>query len=189
MGYLKELRELWQNPTPDLISIQKERLISWRREPTTIRIERPTRIDRARSLGYKAKQGIILVRQRVSRGGRQRGGNIKGRRSKTMRRKKIVDITYQTVAEQRAAKRYPNCEVLNSYEVGKDGLFYWFEIILLDRNHPQILADKRFKNVAQMKGRAERGLTSSAKISRGLTRKGVGAELHRPSLGANKRKH
>jgi large subunit ribosomal protein L15e len=189
MGYLKKVRELWQKPTPEAISIQRTRLIAWRREPACVRIKRPTRIDRARSLGYKAKQGIILVRQRVIRGGRKREGGIKGRRSKTMRRKKIVKKNYQQVAEERAAKKYVNCEVLNSYETGRDGKYSWFEIILVDRKHPQVLADPKLKNLAKKKGRATRGLTSAARKSRGLRRKGKGANLQRPSLRAKNRKH
>ncbi|KKT75754.1 MAG: 50S ribosomal protein L15e, partial [Candidatus Peregrinibacteria bacterium GW2011_GWA2_44_7] len=40
-----------------------------RKEPVTLVLEHPTRLDRARSLGYKAKQGCIVARQRVGRGG------------------------------------------------------------------------------------------------------------------------
>ncbi len=41
----------------------RKRLAEWRKEPAVLRIDRPTRIDRARSLGYKAKQGFLIVRQ------------------------------------------------------------------------------------------------------------------------------
>lgn len=170
MGIYKYIREAWKTPST-LAGIQKDRLIKWRREPVTLRIKRPTRLDRARSLGYKAKQGIILVRQRVSRGGRQRPTIRKGRRPKRFGQRLDLAITYQTVAEQRASSKYPNCEVLNSYEVGKDGNYAWFEVILLDRAHPQILADSRFSNVAQKRGRISRGLTSSARKSKLPTKK------------------
>ena len=56
MGAYQYIREAW-NSQEQL----KERLMAWRREPVTLRIDYPTRLDRARSLGYKAKQGIILV--------------------------------------------------------------------------------------------------------------------------------
>lgn len=170
MGIYQYIRDAWKTPST-LAAVQKDRLIKWRREPATIRIKRPTRLDRARSLGYKAKQGIVLVRQRVSRGGRQRPTIRKGRRPKRFGQRLNLDITYQTVAEQRASLKYPNCEILNSYEVGKDGHYAWFEVILLDRAHPQILADPRFKNVAGKRGRVNRGLTSSARRSKLPTKK------------------
>jgi large subunit ribosomal protein L15e len=47
-------------------------MIKWRSEPTILVIEKPTRLDRARTLGYKAKKGIVVVRVRVPRGGRKR---------------------------------------------------------------------------------------------------------------------
>jgi len=191
MGMYKYIRETWKKPKQNLGDIWKERLIKWRQEPVTIRIERPTRLDRARSLGYRAKQGFVSVRQRVIRGGRQRPKIRKGRRSKHFGRKKIVGKSYQWIAEERAAKKYQNCEVLNSYYVAKDGRYYWFEIILVDKAHPQILADKNLKWIAekQHKGRVYRGLTSAGKRSRGiLTHKGKGAEKLRPSIKANKRR-
>ncbi|MBW3022564.1 50S ribosomal protein L15e [Candidatus Woesearchaeota archaeon] len=176
MGMYKYIKEAWKNK--DLL---KQKMIQWRKEPVTTRIERPTRLDRARALGYKPKQGIILVRQRVVRGGRKRPNDMGGRRPKHARRRKVLDINYQTVCEQRAAKSYPNCEVLNSYYVGKDGKHFWYEVILVERSHPNIKKDKNLRWVAEShhKGRAFRGKTSSARKSRGLRRKGLGAEKAR----------
>ncbi|MFH0956290.1 MAG: 50S ribosomal protein L15e, partial [Candidatus Aenigmatarchaeota archaeon] len=51
------LKSLWKKPQESMGEIYKKKLILWREEPTVKRVERPTRIDRARSLGYKAKQG------------------------------------------------------------------------------------------------------------------------------------
>ncbi len=182
MGLYKYLRQAWKN-NPDLF---RERLVTWRKETSVIRIEHPSRLDRARSLGYKAKQGFLMVRVRVVRGGRLRPKFKGGRKPKKMRRMSVINVNYQTVAEQRANKKYPNCEVLNSYFVAQDGVYYWYEIILLDRAHPVILADPVTRAIAQQRGRVYRGLTSSAKKSRGLLRKGVGAEKIRPSLRARK---
>ncbi|MFH1589598.1 MAG: 50S ribosomal protein L15e [archaeon] len=189
MGLYKYIREAWKRPKDSLKELSRERLIAWRQEPVTVRIERPTRLDKARSLGYKAKQGIIVVRQRVNRGGRQREQFKSGRRSKHMRRKKIVAKNYQQVAEERANKKYVNCEVLNSYKVAQDGIYAWYEIILVDRFHPQILSDKQLKWVTFNQGRVNRGLTSAGRKSRGLRNKGIGAEKIRPSLRAQGRRH
>ena len=111
-----------------------------------------------------------------------------GRRPKHMRRKKIVHKNYQQIAEERAHKSFVNCEVLNSYKVGQDGVYAWYEIILVDRFHPQILSDERYNGLSFKKGRAERGLTSAGKKSRGLNKKGIGSEKTRPSRRANLRR-
>lgn len=190
MGYLKYVRKAWQKPKENMPELWRERLLKWRREPVTVRIDKPTRIDRARSLGYRAKPGFVIVRQRVNRGGRKREQFKSGRRSKAMRRMKIVSINYKQVAEQRAQKKFVNCEVLNSYWVCEDGKYAWYEIILVDRDHPQILADPQLKWVGknQHRGRVFRGLTSAGKKSRGLRRKGKGAEKIRPGQRAQNRR-
>ena len=177
MGLYKYLREAWKKPTDSMIEAQRNRLIKWRRQPATLRVEGPTRLDRARSLGYKAKQGFIVVRQRVKRGGRMRDTEGRGgRRPKTARRFMVLDKNYQAVAEARAAKSFVNCEVMNSYYVAKDGKNYWFEIIMLDRQHPNIQNDPHLRALVSRKSRAERGLTSAGRKGRGLRRKGKGAE-------------
>ena len=47
----------WKKPDTSYKSPQQQRLIQWRKEENFIRVEKPLRIDRARSLGYKAKPG------------------------------------------------------------------------------------------------------------------------------------
>ncbi len=169
----------------------KEKLIQWRREPAIVKVEHPTNLARAKALGYKAKQGIIVVRVRVRKGSGRHVRPNKGRRPKRMGVNKLTRrISIQRIAEERAARRYRNLEVLNSYYVGEDGQHYWFEVILVDPHSPAILADKDLRWIAepQHRGRAFRGLTSAGKKGRGLRRKGKGAEKVRPSLKANKRK-
>ena len=162
----KYVRQIWKKPKENLGELWQKRLIEWKKQPVTVRIQRPTRIDRARSLGYKAKQGYILVRQRLLRQKRQRPKFSGGRRSKHMRRKKVLNMSYQWIAEQRAQKKFVNCTVLNSYPVGHDGKYFWYEVILVDRAHPAIKADKRINWICDKRGRAARGLTSSAKKSK-----------------------
>ncbi|MAG52896.1 MAG: 50S ribosomal protein L15e [Nanoarchaeota archaeon] len=184
----QRIRNLWKNPkNKELKELRFERLIEWRKEGAVIRIQKPTRLDRARALGYRAKQGIILARVRVLRGGRKRRGSLKkGRRSKNATPRKIVDKSYQTIAEQRANRDFKNCEVVNSYEVGKDGRYGFYEVILVDRDHPQIKKDKQLSGLSERRGRVFRGLTNSGRRSRGiLNNKGKGAEKLRPSRFAN----
>lgn len=184
MGLYKYVNSAWKKQDNEFVLMQRKRLVEWRKQDTTVRIERPTRIDRARSVGYKAKQGIILVRQRVDRGGRQRPTIRSGRRSAHSFQVKILSKNYQQIAEERANEKFKNCEVLNSYFVGEDGINKWYEVILLDRTHPAITADPVFRTIVT-KGRAQRGLTSAAKKSRGLRNKGRGSEKIRPSIRAN----
>ncbi len=187
MGYLKYVRKLWQKPSEN--EHQRERLLKARHEPVTLRLERPTNIARARSLGYKPKQGVIVVRQRVNRGGRMRPDIKGGRRSAHAHQSKVVKKGYQQVAEERANAKYKNCEVLNSYKAFEDGKHLWYEIILIDREHPVVKADKNLRGVAKQKNRAGRGLTSAGRKSRGLRKKGQGSEKNRPSLSARKNLH
>ncbi|MDP2908465.1 MAG: 50S ribosomal protein L15e [Nanoarchaeota archaeon] len=187
MGMYKYLAEIYKNPIQNLGELWKQRLVQWRKEPSIVRIDKPTRLDRARSLGYKAKQGYIVVRVKVLRGGRMRPRFHAGRKPKSRRRKKIVGKSYQWIAEERVASKYPNCEVLNSYQIAVDGNYYWFEVLLVDR--VQVSKYKGMEWLASTRGRAFRGLTSAGKRSRGiLTHKGKGAEKLRPSLRANKRR-
>ena len=166
MGFYKYVRKTWKKPRENLGELWQKRLIEWKKQLSTVRIERPTRIDRARSLGYKAKQGYLVVRQRLLRQKRQRPKFSGGRRSKHMRRKKILNMSYGWIAEQRAQKKFVNCTVLNSYLVGQDGKYFWYEVILVDRDHPAIKADKNINWICNKRGRAARGLTSAAKTSR-----------------------
>ena len=58
---------LWKENSMDL----RERVVGWRKENAITRIDKPSRLDRARRLGYKAKQGVVVVRMRVGTGGRR----------------------------------------------------------------------------------------------------------------------
>lgn len=74
----------------------------------------------------------------------------------------------QAIAEKRAARKYPNLELLNSYYVGEDGTQKFYEVILVDPHHPVIAADKKINWIAHQRKRVFRGLTSAARKSRGL---------------------
>ena len=185
------LAEHWKSPDTTFTSSYKQRLIQWRKEGSFVRVDKPLRIDRARALGYKAKQGYVIVRARVRRGG-LRKPDIRGGRKPSKRG--IAKITpaksTQRIAEERTAKRYPNLEVLNSYWVGEDGKYHYYEVILVDPHHPVIKNDPKINWICsnKHKGRAFRGLTSAGKKGRGLRNKGKGAEKVRPSIRAHEGK-
>ncbi len=182
MGLYKYVRAIWKKPKEALGAEWQRRLIEWRKGDSVQKVERPTRIDRARSLGYKAKQGIIVARARVSRGGRERPRHHKGRKPKKAGFVKFTPKkSRQLIAEERTSRKYPNLEVLNSYYVAEDGKHFWFEVILVDKNHNAIKNDKDLGWIAGKKQtrRVHRGLTSAGKKSRGVTNKGIGAEKAR----------
>ena len=170
--------------------LRHERLLNWRREHTVTRLEHPTRLDRARAVGYRAKGGFVVVRVRVRRGGQRKRAIIAGRRPK---HKGILRMTLskslRRIAEERAQKHYPNLEVLNSYWLGEDGKQKFFEVILVDPDHPEIRADPKIAWITAptQKGRAHRGLTSAGITGRGLRWSGKGAERFRPSRARNRR--
>jgi len=164
MGYKKYLKESRQSEEGQ--KLRKKRLIKWRREPVSKRVDNPTKPERAKALGYKPVQGCFVVRHRISRGGRQREQFKAGRRSKHMRRKKVLDMNYQEVAERRVAQKYCNCEVLGSYKVLKDGTKFWFEVVLADPQQAQVSSKPSLAQPSSRKGKVFRGLTSAGKKSR-----------------------
>jgi len=188
----KYVGEAWKKPGEgDLGELNWERKIEWRAGKSFVRVDRPTRIDRARSLGYKAKTGYVIVRARIRRGGLRKPTIRGGRRAKRKGMKKItMGKNIQRIAEERTAKRYPNLEVLNSYWVGEDGKHKYYEVILVDPYQPTIMNDPKINWICepQHKGRVFRGLTSAGRRGRGLHHKGKGAEKLRPSIKSHHRK-
>lgn len=185
-GMYYYLRQAWKKPDKKIL---RQRMISWRKGNTIVKVDKPLRLDRARSLGYKAKKGFIIVRVRIKRGGRKRPKPKKGRRSKRQTTRKTLKMNYKWVAESRAARKFPNLEVLNSYNIGKEGIHYFFEVILVDKNRPEIKNDKKMKWICKPanKNRVFRGLTSAGKKSRGLRNKHP-TNKNRPSVRAGKRR-
>lgn len=186
------IRDAWKKPKESYVNdLMWYRRQEWRREPAVIRVEHPTRLDRARALGYKAKQGIIIARVRVRSGGRRKSRFQRGRRTKHMGVNKITPgKSIQRIAEERAARRFPNMEVLNSYWASEDGKHKWYEVILVDTSHPVIRKDKDLKWIANdtQKGRAFRGKTSAGRKGRGQRHRGTGTEKTRPSLRSHQNK-
>jgi len=180
------VREAWKKPAETGVKeLQWQRMQEWRREESVVRLEHPTRIDRARNLGYKAKQGIAVVRVRIRRGGRRKPRYVRARRTARMGVNRMTaGKSLQRIAEERASVKYPNMEVLNSYWVGQDGKQKWFEVILVDGNHPSIKADRNLAwlNNPVHRGRAERGKTSAGRKGRGMMNRGKGTEKTRPSI-------
>lgn len=184
----KYIAEAWAKHEKSYVDqLMRQRLIEWRGQSVITRVERPTRLDKARKLGYKAKQGFVLARVRIRRGGMRKQRPKAGRRPKRMGVKKFKPSkSLRLIAEERVARKFPNLEVLNSYWVGEDGVSKWFEVIMVDPHHPAIKADENISWIGQRqhRRRALRSLTSAGKKVRALRRRGRGAEKVRPSLKA-----
>ena len=185
-GLAYYLREAWKKPD---VKVLRARMIEWRKSDSIVKVNKPLRLDKARALGYKAKKGVIVVRVRLIRGGHKRSRPNKARRTKRLHIRKNLRLNYREIAEMRADKKFKNLEVLNSYQIGKDGKHYFFEVILVDKNKPEIKSDKQLSFVTKPanRGRAQRGLTSAGKKARGHRHSRVKVPKAYPSLRANKR--
>ena len=185
MAY-KYIAEAWAKPAKSFVDeLMRHRLVEWRRQSVMTRIDKPTRLDKARKLGYKAKQGFVVVRVRVRRSGMRKQRPKAGRRPKRMGVKKFkLSKSMRLIAEERVGRKFPNLEVLNSYWVGEDGVSKWFEVIMVDPQHPVIKADENINWICQKQHhrRVFRSLTSAGKKVRSLRTRGRGAERFRPSL-------
>jgi ribosomal protein L15E len=67
------MAELQKRKQSDVLRfLLRVRCWEYRQLPSLCRVPRPSRPDKARRLGYKAKQGYVIYRVRVRRGGRKR---------------------------------------------------------------------------------------------------------------------
>ena len=134
MGVAKYMKATWNKPKLGMSKeARRNRMSSWRKEGVFQRIERPTRIDAARRVGYKAKQGIVLVRTRVRRGGLRKGKiHMKRKPSNAGIKKITMAKSIQRIAEERVSRRYPNLEVLTALLLGRRR---WKKQILRSHTH------------------------------------------------------
>ncbi len=185
-GLYHYLREAWKKPDKKTL---RERMVEWRKSGVFTKVEKPLRVDRARALGYKNKKGFVVIRIRIKRGGHKRPRPNKGRRSKRLHTRKNLGMNYKWIAEQRVEKRFKNLVVLNSYNIGKDGKHYFYEVICVDPQRSEIKNDKKMNWITKKTNqkRTMRGLTSAAKKSRGLRNKSPTSKT-RPSVRAGKRR-
>ncbi|KAJ1948044.1 60S ribosomal protein L15, partial [Linderina pennispora] len=73
MGAYKYLQEISKKKQSDVMRfLLRVRCWEYRQLNTIHRASRPSRPEKARRLGYKAKQGFVIYRVRVRRGNRKR---------------------------------------------------------------------------------------------------------------------
>jgi len=137
----KMMQKLWRERPEALRSQLRKRMVAWRRMKAVERVEKPLRIDRARELGYKAKQGYVVALVRVRRGGFSKPRPRSGRRQKALGVvKHKVNVSMKEEAVQRFIKQFPNLKPLGAYPLAQDSLYRWYEVVAVDPSHPAVQA-------------------------------------------------
>ncbi|KAL8694401.1 MAG: hypothetical protein Q9218_000967 [Villophora microphyllina] len=189
MGALKYVEELQKKKQSDVLRfLLRVRCWELRQLNVIHRASRPSRPDKARRLGYKSKQGYVIYRVRVRRGGRKRPVP-KGATYGKPTNQGVNQLKYQrslkATAEERVGRRCANLRVLNSYWINQDSTYKYFETILVDPQHKAIRRDPRINWIVKPvhKHRESRGLTATGKKSRGL---GKGHRFNKTTAGRRK---
>ncbi|KAJ3092304.1 60S ribosomal protein L15 [Quaeritorhiza haematococci] len=168
------MEELYKKKQSDVLCfLLRMRCWEFRQLNVIHRASRPSRPDKARRLGYKAKQGYVIYRIRVRRGGRKRPapkGQVYGKPGNQGINQLKYQRSLRATAEERVGRKCPNLRVLNSYWVNQDSTYKYFEVILVDPQHKAIRRDPRINWICKAvhKHRECRGLTAIGKKNRGL---------------------
>jgi len=184
MGAYKYMEELWRHKQSDALRfLLRVRAWEYRQRPKITRVNKPTRTDKAHRLGYKAKQGYVVVRVGVRRGGRKRQnhrGMVYGKPKHQGINHLKFERNLQSVAEEKVGRKFANLRVLNSYWINQDAVYKYYEVILIDPAHTKIRNDARINWIvaAVHKHRECRGLTSAGRKSRGFRKQGHRANGH-----------
>merc|ERR1711972_469393 len=191
MGAYRYLQELWKRKQCETMQfVLRSRTWEYRQLPTMHRVTRPSRPDKARRLGYKAKQGVVIWRVAVRRGSRKTNtpkGIIYGKPKSQGINQMRCTRNLRSLAEERVGRKMGALRVLNSYWVGQDGTYKYYEVICVDPAHNAIRNDARINWLCRPvhKHREIRGLTGAGKKSRGLQQRGNRDNKKRPSAKAN----
>lgn len=176
MGAYKYMEELQRKKQSDVMRfLLRVRCWEFRQKKVIHRASRPSRPEKARKLGYKAKQGFAIFRIRVRRGNRKRPVP-KGATYGKPTNQGVNHLKYQkslrVTAEERVGRRAANLRVLNSYWVNEDSTYKYYEVITVDPSHNAIRNDPAYNWIANPvhKHREARGLTSAGKKSRGINK-------------------
>ncbi|CAD7670286.1 unnamed protein product [Nyctereutes procyonoides] len=166
MGAYKYIQELWRKKQSDVMRFLL-RVRCWQYRQLSALHRAPPN-----------PQGYVIYRIRVRRGGRKRPvpkGATYGKPVHHGVNQLKFARSLQSVAE----------EVLNSYWVGEDSTYKFFEVILIDPFHKAIRRnpDTQWITKPVHKHREMRGLTSAGRKSRGL---GKGHKFHH-TIGGSRR--
>ena len=172
------MEEVWRKKQSDVLRfLMRVRAWEYRQTNKITRVNRPTRTDKAHRLGYKAKQGYVIVSVGVRRGGRKRQnpkGTVLGKPKHQGINQLKFERNLQSVAEEKVGRKFANLRVLNSYWINQDATMKYYEVILADPSHTKIRNDPRINWIVKPvhKHREMRGLTSAGRKSRGFRKSG-----------------
>ncbi|XP_058525833.1 large ribosomal subunit protein eL15-like [Ochotona princeps] len=187
MGAYKYIQELRRKKQSDVIGFLVR---CWQYHQLSVlhRVPCPTWPNKAHRLDYKAKQGYVIYRICACHSGRKRSVPNRATYSKPVHQG-VNQLEFarslQSVAEERAGRHCGALRVLNSYWVGEDSTYKFFEVILIDpfrkaiRRNP----DTQWITKPIHKHREMHGPTSAGRNSRGL---GKGHKFHH-TIGRSRR--
>jgi large subunit ribosomal protein L15e len=189
------MNEIWKKKKSDIMSFLLQiRAWEYRQYPAIWRISRPSRPEKAKKLGYKAKQGFIIFRVKIRRGNRKKPVG-KGITNGKPKNHGINELKFKrnkkSLAEERVGKICANLRVLNSYWINQDSIYKYFEVILVDPFHSNLRKSLNYRWICfpVAKHRELKGLTSAGRKGRGLRRKGHSVNKFRPSRRASWKKN
>ncbi|OAF65574.1 hypothetical protein A3Q56_06709 [Intoshia linei] len=174
MGAYPYITEIYKKKQSEMMRyLARWRCWQYRQLKSVVRVPHTSRPDKARRLGYRAKQGYVIYRVRIRRGNRRkkcRKGATYGKPTNHGVNEIKPIRSLQAMAEDRAGRKLKGLRVLNSYWVGQDSTYKFFEIILIDPFHAAIRNDPKANWICSSvkKHREMHGLTSATKKSRGL---------------------
>lgn len=174
MSFSAILREIHRKKQSEVMKYMlRLAIVDARQRDPVFRRERPLFLERARTLGYKAKQGFVIYSARIKKGCPPRpyhNGNTHGKCKNAGIYQIKSTMKHQTKAEMLAGAKCTNLRVLNSYEYGSDYMYNYYDVILVDPNHNAIRNSPTINWICNpVHSRREcRGLTSAGKKSRGL---------------------
>ena len=149
MGAYKYMSELYRKKQSDVMRyLLRIRCWQYRQLAKVHRVPRSTRPDKARRLGYKNKQGFVIYRIAMRRGGRKRPVAKGCPYGKPETSGAVIQLkpvqNLQSIAEER---------VLNSW-VGQDSTFkYFMKVIMIDPSGCQDqLKNRELVKIVDLKG-------------------------------------
>ncbi|MES1905760.1 MAG: 60S ribosomal protein L15 [Paramarteilia canceri] len=176
MGAASFQKMIWRNKQSEAVRyLQRLRTFELRQRENVHRVTKPSVPARAKSLGYKSKQGYVIYSIGVAKGTSKRDekhGIIYGKIATQGIKKRRKALSHQAIAEQRIGRQFKSLRILNSYWVAEDGLKKYYEVICVDPMHNAIRNDTKINWICEgvSKHREMRGLTSATKKARGLGR-------------------
>merc|ERR1711872_355546 len=153
MGAYKYVNELWRKKQTDVMGfLLRVRTWQYRQLSRVHRASQPTRVEKARRLGYRAKQGFVIYRVRVRRGSRKKPvakGCTYGKPTHHGINQMKFQRSLQSIAEERVGRKIGSLRVLNSYWVGEDSTYKYYEVIMVDPAHTAIRRDPRIQWISR----------------------------------------